>query len=133
MIIGLTFDGVEVKVKSGTSLKQIKNVSDTVKEKMTETLKEVAITTAEHNLEQQTGLGSLDPNTKRIITERVNEKSDTIKKNITTSVKESDVKISNSSTVTFSVPRNITMTDTVIDANSQRLRPKQQLNRQASV
>lgn len=118
MEIGANFDGVTVSVFSGTSLKQVKQVSDTVKEKMTETLKEVAITTAEHNLEQQTGLSSLDPNTKRVITERVNAQSDTIKKNITTSLKDSDVNISNSSSITFNVPRNLTMTDSVIDANA---------------
>lgn len=118
--------------KAGISVKQIRNISNDIKDEMTETLKEIATKTAEHKLSQQTGLGSLDPNTKHAITKKVNNKAESLKKHIQTSFDEAKVDLSNSSNVEINVPRSLEMDNVVLEANSQVNLIQQSISKNAS-
>jgi hypothetical protein len=114
----IRLDNVKIRVTSDTRITGgIKN-TNSVKTSLKNDFVAQTIATAEQSVNQATGVNALNPNTKQLIQQKVNNKNDSITNIVNEAILKSNVGGSSSSGIVIETTGPISISNTTLDANA---------------
>lgn len=108
-----------IRAKANTKVKQIASSVQEVTNKVQADYKDIARTTAENTLQRKLGTATMQPSTKKLVNERIEQRNTDIKNDISQIITSTKVNVQSSSKIEIEVPMSVNLQNSEIDANVQ--------------
>jgi hypothetical protein len=108
-----------IKAKAGSKLKTMSQNVTSVASKMEADYKRIVEASANNTLQQKAGANAMQPGVRQLVQQRIETQSDEINSDIIQTLSHTSVKVTQSGSIIITAPNRITLTNTVIDANSE--------------
>lgn len=109
--------GSTIRAQAGVKVKVIAKATSSQTQKLEEDYKTITAAAADNAIKQQLGESATQANSKKLVTQRVNNVSEDIRNDISTTLTQSKVSVNASGSVKLTAPKAIRLVDTTVDAN----------------
>jgi len=108
-----------IKAKAGSKLKTMSQNVTSVTSQLEADYKRIVEASANNALQQRAGANAMQPEVKQLVQQRIQTQSDEINSDITQTLSHTSVRVTQSGSIIITAPNKITLTNTVVDANSE--------------
>lgn len=108
-----------IKAKAGSKLKTMSQNVTSVANKLEADYKRIVEASANNALQQKAGANAMQPEVKQLVQQRIQTQSDNINSDITQTLSHTSVKVTQSGSIIITAPNKISLTNTIVDANSE--------------
>lgn len=108
-----------IKATAGSKLKTMSQNVTSVANKLEADYKRIVEASANNAIQQKAGANAMQPGVRQLVQQRIQTQSDDINSDITQTLSHTSVKVTQSGSIIITAPNKISMTNTIVDANSE--------------
>jgi hypothetical protein len=113
----LNIRGSTIRAKAGVKIKSITKATASQTKKIEESYNTITAAAAENAVKQHLGESASQASTKKLITQQIENRSEDVRNDISTTLTESKVSVNASGKIKLTAPKAINLVDTTVDAS----------------
>lgn len=115
----LTITNSIIRAKAGSRLKTLSQTVTSVANELEADYARIVEASANNVLQQKAGTNALQPSVRQLVQQRIQSQTDEINADITQTLSNTSIRVTQSGSIVITAPNSITLTDTMIDGNSE--------------